>query len=370
MKVSYSSIEAFKNCPQKYKFSEIEKIKEPKSREAAFGSYIHEVLHWFYEQDPEFPTLDELLDHYKANWPSADEFNWKTDKDAEVYLKEGSRQLESFYNRNMPLQSVVLELEKHFILDFEIDKEKHHLSGIIDRVDALSDGRYEIIDYKTGKRVPSQKDTDKDLQLSIYALGLLNFWPKLNSADIDLSLYFLKPDIKVTSLRNSKQLETTKSEIIDSILAITKSDFSPTPSRLCDWCGYRRRCPVWHDYYIQNNLSGKRIALLVDEYFILQKKDYQLNQRLKEIKEQINNYCLKHNISQISGKNGVLKKVTGKKITYDISQMIEILGPLNRLEKVLMVNQKMLNDVMQELPDGVKKTILAARKEEDLDTLV
>jgi len=77
MKVSYSSIEAFKNCPQKYKFSEIEKIKEPKSREAVFGSYIHEVLHWFYEQDPNFPTLDELLDYYKKNWPSAEEFNWK-----------------------------------------------------------------------------------------------------------------------------------------------------------------------------------------------------------------------------------------------------------------------------------------------------
>lgn len=370
MKVSYSSIEAFKNCPQKYKFSEIEKIKEPKSREAVFGSYIHEILHWFYEQDPDFPTLNELLAYYQKNWPVADDFNWKNDKEAETYLKEGSRQLKSFYERNMPLQSVILELEKHFVLDFEVDKEKHHLSGIIDRVDALGDGRYEIIDYKTGKRVPSQKDTDEDLQLSIYALGLLNFWPKLNASNINLSLYFLKPDIKVTSLRTPKQLAKTKQEIRESILAITKSDFSPTPSRLCDWCGYRRRCPVWHDYYIQTNLSGKKVAQLVDEYFALQKKDYQLNQRLKEIKEQINSYCLKHNISQISGKTGVLKKVVGKKITYDIKQMIEILGPLNRLEKVLVVNQKMLSEVLQELPESLKKTILSARKEEDLNTLV
>jgi len=49
--------------------------------------------------------------------------------------------------------------------------------------------------------------------------------------------------------------------------------------------------------------------------------------------------------------------------------MINILGPLNQLEKVLMVNQKMLGEVLQELPDSLKKTILAARKEEDLETL-
>ncbi|HPS28577.1 MAG TPA: PD-(D/E)XK nuclease family protein, partial [Candidatus Paceibacterota bacterium] len=263
----------------------------------------------------------------------------------------------------------ILELEKHFVLDFDIGKEKHHLSGIMDRVDTFNDGRYEIIDYKTGKRVPSQKDTDKDLQLSIYALGLLSFWPKLNTKDISLSLYFLKPDIKVTSSRTAEQLDGTKQEIKESILAITKSDFSPTPSRLCDWCGYRRRCPVWHDYYVQSNLSGKKVAQLVDEYFTLQKKDYQLNQRLKEIKEQINSYCVKHNISQISGKTGVLKRVTGKKITYNINEMINILSPINQVEKVLMVNQKMLGEVLQELPDSLKKTILAARKEEDLETL-
>lgn len=369
MKVSYSSLEAFKNCPQKYKFSEIEKIKEPKSREAAFGSYIHEVLHWFCEKDPEFPTLEELIEYYKKNWPAASEFNWKTNKDSETYLKEGVRQLKSFYARNLPFQSVILELEKHFVLDFDIGKEKHYLSGIMDRVDASSDGHYEIIDYKTGKRVPSQKDTDKDLQLSIYDLGLLSIWPKLNVNNISLSLYFLKPDIKVTSARTTEQLENTKREIQESILTITKSDFSPTPSRLCDWCGYRRRCPVWHDYYIQTNLSGKKVAQLVDEYFLLQKQDYQLNQRLKEIKEQINTYCLKHNISQISGKTGVLKRVTGKKITYDIAEIINILTPINQIEKVLMVNQKMLGEVMQELPDSFKKAILATRKEEDLETL-
>lgn len=369
MKVSYSSLEAFKNCPQKYKFSEIEKIKEPKTREAVFGSYIHEVLHWFYENDPDFPTLEELLNYYKENWPQPEAFGWKNNKDADNYLKEGLRQLESFYTANTPLQSIILDLEKHFVLDFEVNREKHHLSGIIDRVDSLGNNRYEIIDYKTGKRVPSQQDTDKDLQLSIYALGLLSFWPKLEPKNIDLSLYFLKPGLRVTSKRTPNQLEKTKQEIKGSITKIIKSDFTPTPSRLCDWCGYRRRCPVWHDYYIQTNLTGRKVSLLVDEYFALQKKDYQLNQRLKEIKEQINDYCKKNSIAQISGKTGTLKKVSGKKITYNISQIIETLGPLNRLEQVLMVNQKVMEEVLQELPDSFKKIILAARKEEDVDSL-
>ncbi|TSA57417.1 PD-(D/E)XK nuclease family protein, partial [bacterium] len=39
MRISYSSLENFKQCPLKYKFSQIDKIKEPKSKEAIFGTY-------------------------------------------------------------------------------------------------------------------------------------------------------------------------------------------------------------------------------------------------------------------------------------------------------------------------------------------
>ncbi|MDD3491824.1 MAG: PD-(D/E)XK nuclease family protein, partial [Candidatus Pacebacteria bacterium] len=78
MRVSYSSLENFKLCPLKYKYSQIDKLKEPKSKEAVFGIYIHKVLKWFYQKDPHFPTLDALLDYYKESWPKKSEgFEWQ-----------------------------------------------------------------------------------------------------------------------------------------------------------------------------------------------------------------------------------------------------------------------------------------------------
>ena len=55
------------------------------------------------------------------------------------------------------------------------------------------------IDYKTGKRMPSQDALNRNLQLSLYSLGLQNRWPHLKPEDIKLSLYFLKHGEKLTA---------------------------------------------------------------------------------------------------------------------------------------------------------------------------
>jgi len=92
MRISYSSLENFKQCPLKYKLSNIDKIKEPKSKEAIFGTYIHKILKWFYQKDPSFPTLDALLKYYRDYWPQKTEgFEWKDSEEEKSYFKEGLR---------------------------------------------------------------------------------------------------------------------------------------------------------------------------------------------------------------------------------------------------------------------------------------
>ncbi len=44
MRISHSAMETFKQCPYKYKLNQIDKIPEPKSEEAVFGSYLHFIL--------------------------------------------------------------------------------------------------------------------------------------------------------------------------------------------------------------------------------------------------------------------------------------------------------------------------------------
>jgi RecB family exonuclease len=57
--------------------------------------------------------------------------------------------------------------------DFEFEFERWRVRGTIDRVDRISGGAgHEIIDYKMGFDAKTREDLEKDLQLSIYAIGL------------------------------------------------------------------------------------------------------------------------------------------------------------------------------------------------------
>ena len=72
----------------------------------------------------------------------------------------------------------------------------------------LTDDAFEVIDYKTAKKMPAQKNVDTDLQLSIYHLGMANRWPSIKEENrpVKVSLYYLKHGEKLSSIRNNQDL--------------------------------------------------------------------------------------------------------------------------------------------------------------------
>lgn len=378
MRISYSSLENFKQCPLKYKFSEIDKIKEPKSKEAIFGTYIHKVLKWFYQKDPHFPTLDSLLKYYRDYWPKKTEgFEWKNPEEEKSYFQEGLRMLEEFYNKNIHHKTSILDLETRFevVIDENSNKPngKHILTGVIDRIDKLPDGTIEIIDYKTGKRMPSQKALDENDQLSLYAIGLKNRWPRIKIENLRLSLYFLKFNEKINTQRTEKSLQESQNKIIDLIHQIEKSEFEPRSSILCGWCGYRNICPIWRHFYeneSSNNLNGVDIKKKIDQYFVLKKEKEKLEEKLTELKNLIDVYCHQMGLKRVFGENGYFSRTVYNKISYDIPKLKEILEPLEKWEEVIEINPKKLKKVLKEIPLDLRKKIKETEKiEEELKCL-
>ncbi len=108
------------------------------------------------------------------------------------------------------------------------------------------DGTIEIIDYKTGATIPTQKDVDRNLQLSFYALAATTIQMEpfgIKPEKVKLSLYFLDNQEKISTIRTAEQLKEATEEILKVRDEIEKSDFKCSGHIFCqNNCEYSLFC--------------------------------------------------------------------------------------------------------------------------------
>ena len=109
MRTSYSALETFRQCPQKYKFQEIDKIKTPKGKEAVFGTLIHNSLKFLFSRDPLYPSLDEVIANFRNSWQASDIANLSEDERS-LYLVQGENILRRFYAKNQPWNFNIVDM--------------------------------------------------------------------------------------------------------------------------------------------------------------------------------------------------------------------------------------------------------------------
>ncbi|KKU06231.1 MAG: hypothetical protein UX07_C0004G0019 [Parcubacteria group bacterium GW2011_GWA2_45_30] len=381
MRTSYSAIGTYLQCPQKYEFQNINRIRVPKNREAIFGTLIHSTLKFMFTSNPLFPTLDEVIAHFRKNWPLREVFEAESKHDPrklalsgegeKAYFEEGVKMLKKFYEKNAPWNFIILDLESRFEVMIADEKtgETHILAGIIDRIDKFADGKYEIIDYKTGKRMPSQDALNSDLQLSLYSLGLQKRWPHIKPGDITLSLYFLKHGEKLSTQPSVETTAKTKEHILKTIAEIqekikTGKEFEPMPSALCNWCGYRPMCPAWKHLYRKSEIRNPKseIENVIKEYFEIKKADQKNDARLKELQEQIKKYMEQEGLTRVFGDGGMISKKIIQRYEYDMEKIKALLSPIGKWEDILEADETKLKKIMKEIPEEIRTQIMDVRK--------
>lgn len=363
MRISYSALETFNTCPAQYKFQYVERIKVPKSKEAAFGSLIHEVLKMYHEPSRLSPlSEDELLKYFTQKWdPSV----YQDSQEEAFAFHQGIDLLKKYYQANQDLTFNIVNLETAFeapILDGSGlsagRQEFNQVTGRIDRIDKLEDGTFEVIDYKTGKKMPPQKIVDNNLQLSVYHLGLVNRWPSFAEKPVKLSFYFVQHGEKLSTTRNSQELEETKDKVLTIINEIKKSSFQPRSNPLCNWCPYQPHCPLFkHKFNEEKTVDKEQINSIIKEYFEIKSQEEGNTKRMAELKEIINRYCDEQGIERVFGQEGYITRLPQKRFTYDSQQLRQVLEPLGKWEEVLTVDATRLKKVIDSLPYDLKKKI-------------
>jgi DNA helicase-2/ATP-dependent DNA helicase PcrA len=162
-------------------------------------------------------------------------------------LERGKVYLSGFLKNGFNPKRIPFTLEQPFVVPLDLPRGEKRLKigGKIDRVDKLPDGKIEIIDYKTGANIPTQKQIDHDLQLTFYALAAMGINEEpfnKKPENIKLSLYYFDNQKKISTTRIKEQLEETKKEILKWREEIEKSDFKCSGHFFCKNCEYSLMC--------------------------------------------------------------------------------------------------------------------------------
>lgn len=385
MRTSYSALETYKTCPLKYKFQEIDRIKTPKRVEQVFGTVIHSALKKMFERTPLYPTMDELLDFYTKKWSEAAErIEWKDSmkKEAEekLYFNEGRKLLENFFKKNSPWNFNAVELEGRFSIELpdEATGRIHTLAGTIDRLDKdPNSDTYEIIDYKTGKKMPSQEMVEEDMQLGAYTLALTTRWPHVRPELVKTTLYFLKHNDSVSAVHSVEKLERVKRRVLTIIREIEKrmrsGGFEPIPGPLCNYCGFRPLCPMWsHEYKTEEEKKAPDeavVAGVIREFFELKESEDVNKRRLGELKDIMNDYMTAHNVARVFGSDGYITRTTQERDSFDMDKLRPFLEHIGKWNDVLSPDTKLLEKILPTLTDDEREEILKAREKKSFPVL-
>jgi putative RecB family exonuclease len=275
---SHSRLATFEDCAKRFEYRYVLKIpSDTEGIEAFVGKRVHEVLERLYKaaERGHVPSLEKVVYRYNRLF----EENYNADRvrivregtPLEFYRQLGEHCLTAYYRRHYPFdgdETLGIEQRVTFALD---EKREYRFQGIIDRIVRARDGVIEIHDYKTGKRVPTQKQLDEDRQLALYQIGLADRYPE---QPMRLVWHYLQQDRKLTSTRTPEQLRYLSEDTMSVVDRINdETEFKPTRSALCDWCEYNDRCPI----YPKDRLPGDRSAAPQSEPDPIAKSEGQLH---------------------------------------------------------------------------------------------
>jgi len=241
----------FKQCPLLYRFRAIDRLPEPPSTAQLRGSVVHAALEQLYampaaDRGPgtAVALVDPAWERIVAAQP--DLVDGLDPEQQGQLLTEARALLTGYYRLEDPTRFDPQSCEQRIEVELA---DGTLLRGFVDRIDVAGTGEMRVVDYKTGKAPPAARafaEFKALFQMKFYAVALLRAREVLASR---LRLIYLADGQLLDYTPDLDELLRFEKTLIAIWRAIqsagTTGDFRPNPSRLCDWCNHRARCPAF-----------------------------------------------------------------------------------------------------------------------------
>ena len=247
----------FKSCPLLYRFRTIDRLPEAPSRVAVRGTVVHGVLERLFD----LPRAERTIEAARALLPSVWEQLTVDEPEVAALFADGdgdgsgdaAEELNTWLGSAADLLGNYFALEDPARFDpaareqlVEVVVDGLRLRGYVDRLDENADGEIRVVDYKTGATPREAFEAKALFQMKFYALVL---WRTRGVVPRQLRLMYLADTDTLSYAPDAEELvrfERTLKAIWAAIeRAAETGDFRPSPSRLCEWCDHRVRCPAF-----------------------------------------------------------------------------------------------------------------------------
>ena len=250
-RLSVSALYAYLDCPLRFYYEKLLRVPDRERERTIYGSALHEALQNYFlrmKRDPAqiFPSKQELIYYFEL--ALAQRRGQLSPKGYQSRLERGQRELGTYYATYHKSWVHDVEIE-YAIKNAEVDGIP--LTGIIDRIDVISDAYVRVVDYKTstssrGKvsRPTERKPYGGDYwrQLTFYKLLYDNRPGTLHRVREGHISYLLtdangeQPEERIElGQRDTDALRKIIGEVWE---AIQEQQFEGCGQPECDWCRF------------------------------------------------------------------------------------------------------------------------------------
>ncbi len=286
-----SSIKDYLACPLMFRFKHIDKI-EPNWRNPAMlhGSVLHKILELLHTYDWNLRIDSFYREYFNYFEYESEEANipvyWKSgdrEKELDKLVANAVEIIEGYRSNPKNRNIKVLYSEQKF----RVKIAGQIFTGTIDQVRKNPDGTIELLDFKSGKQMPTLPFLYNDWQLNLYTYALKygeleinGKWVIVNILPDFSSWYFLRAhEIRKRTTKNGKvgeqkgqPLIRTQKDIVllrefreqmKNLLKVMLKDWHfPNPNH-CQLCGYTGTC-VNRSTMISKNLADEALKLIAE----------------------------------------------------------------------------------------------------------
>lgn len=210
----------------------------------SFGTTLHRVLQRFHDShEAGVETVREAMAAVDEDWVTGGYSNPSEMMEA---MGEGKEIIGSYVEAMQanPRPGKVLFVEKTLRLELN----DFVLTGRLDRVDELPDGRLEILDYKTQRGEVTAEEVASDFAMCCYQLLLQRAYPDRIVCATILAVRSMEQATTTMTQAEMDEFEFDLSELGRAILNKNFYELVPVAKPLCVGCDFIDYCRLHPDY--------------------------------------------------------------------------------------------------------------------------